>query len=96
MSETKGRLIEFYGSECHYCHFMEPLVERLEREAGVEITRLEVWHDRENKRELGRYAFEISTACGGGIGVPAFYNENTGEALCGAQPYEELKRWALA
>ena len=96
MSESKNRLIEFYGEECHWCVHMAPVIERLEKDEGVEVTRLEVWHDRENKRELGQHAYEISSACGGGIGVPAFYNEKTGEALCGAQSYDELKRWALA
>jgi hypothetical protein len=73
---------------------MDPLIERLEREEGLSITRLEVWHNSQNaalmreveKDEEGR-AF-----CGG---VPFFYNERTGKKICGEATYEELKKWAL-
>lgn len=41
-------LIKFYGQECGYCHQMEPLDEKLEKELGVELERLEVWHNEEN------------------------------------------------
>ena len=30
-----GDLIEFYGTECHFCVLMAPLVERLVKEEGV-------------------------------------------------------------
>jgi thiol-disulfide isomerase/thioredoxin len=88
------RLIEFYGTECVHCRKMDPLIERLEREEGVQLTRLEVWHNSQNaaymekvdRDERGRRFCE---------GVPFFYNEKTGKKLCGAVSYEELKKWAL-
>ncbi len=88
------RLIEFYGTECVHCRKMDPLIDRLEREEGVKITRLEVWHNSQNaaymkdvdKDEKG------GSVCGG---VPFFYNEKTGKKICGASTYEKLKEWAL-
>lgn len=88
------RLIEFYGTECVHCREVDPLIERLEKEEGVKVTRLEVWHNSENaalmkkldKDEKGR------TFCGG---VPFFYNEKTGKKICGSTSYEKLREWAL-
>lgn len=82
-------LLFFYGTECPHCHRMDPLVERLEQEEKVKVTRLEVWHDEANAKILedldrGR--------CGG---VPFFFNRKTGAWLCGEVPYEKLKAWAL-
>ena len=96
MSDDGRRLIEFYGDECTYCVAVAPIVEQVEKDTGKHVTRLEVWHDRENKKVFGKYAHEVAHACGGSLGVPAFYNEKTGEALCGYQPYEEILRWATA
>lgn len=91
----EGRIIEFYGTECPHCHEMEPLIERLERETPVKITRLEVWHNEENRHLMQHHAAPILRACGGVLGVPAFYNERTRKALCGEQAYEDLRAWAL-
>lgn len=88
------RLIEFYGTECGHCKKMDPLVERLENEEGVKITRLEVWHDSQNAAlmaELDRDE-KGQTFCGG---VPFFYNEKTGKKICGTTDYDKLKVWAL-
>ena len=90
-----GSLLEFYGQECAPCIRMMPIVERLERDTGIKLKKLEVWHDQENKRVMGRYWNQLASACGGVLGVPAFYNEKTGEALCGEQSYDRLKSWAL-
>lgn len=50
-------LIKFYGQECGFCHQMEPMDERLEKELGVKLERLEAWHNEETKVVL----------CGGSI-----------------------------
>ena len=83
------RLIDFYGTECLHCHDMDPLVERLEKELKVKVTKIEVWHNAKNA-ELLRRLDKIN--CGG---VPFFYNEKTGKAICGTCDYETLKKWAL-
>ena len=84
-----GDLIEFYGTECHFCVQMAPLVERLEKEEGITLDKIEVWHNQANARMF----MEIDKGrCGG---VPFFYNKKTGKFICGAADYDELKKWAL-
>jgi hypothetical protein len=70
------------------------LVNLLKEELGVEIVELEVWHNEENAQLMRRYSEVISKACGGDLGVPAFYNEKTGKALCGKVTIEKLRNWA--
>jgi len=82
-------LMEFYGTECSNCRSMEPLIQRLQDEEGVEIARLEVWHNQQNAKLLQQYD---QGRCGG---VPFFYNTRTGEWLCGAVSYDRLRAWAL-
>jgi thiol-disulfide isomerase/thioredoxin len=81
-------LQEFFGTECPHCRTMEPLIERVEKELGVKIERFETWHDTANdaKRAEADNGF-----CGG---VPFFVNTESKQKLCGAVPYETLKKWA--
>lgn len=89
------RLLMFTGRECPHCVRMVPVVAEVEREIGRPIEQLEVWHDEENAQLMGQtYGEDLREACGGVLGVPAFYNEATGEALCGEQEKDELLRWA--
>jgi thiol-disulfide isomerase/thioredoxin len=82
-------LLMFYGTECTHCHEMMPLVDKLEKEEGVKVEKVETWHDSANKKKLeSTPGFED---CGG---VPFFYNEKTKESMCGSGPYEKLKKWA--
>jgi thiol-disulfide isomerase/thioredoxin len=82
-------LLQFYGTECIHCHEMEPLVERLEKEEGVTIKKLEVWHNAQNAETMRQYD---KGYCGG---VPFFYNTRTGKWICGSTSYEKLREWAL-
>ena len=86
--KTGGRLLEFYGTECVHCREMDPIIERVEKETKVKITRLETWHNSANAKLLEE--------CDNGFcgGVPFFYNEKTGEKLCGEVPYDKLLKWA--
>ena len=95
MSESAGRLIWFSGRECPHCRRLRPTVEQMQAETGVNITELEVWHNEENARVMRGYGEAIKNACGGDLGVPAFYNEKTGKAICGMVTLEKLKSWAL-
>ncbi|MBP6884927.1 MAG: hypothetical protein KBC17_03880 [Candidatus Pacebacteria bacterium] len=81
-------LISFYGRECPHCITMEPLVEKLKKEAGVAVERLEVWHNEENMKKLESFDKGV---CGG---VPYFYNTETGKSICGEATIDELKEWA--
>ncbi len=67
---------------------MEPLVERLEDEAGVKVARIEVWHNDANAQRMRQYD---KNYCGG---VPFFFNTKTGKWICGEADYERLKKWA--
>lgn len=76
----------FYSDNCEPCVVMEPLVQRLEKEEGVKVERLEVWYNEKNKALLEKYA-GVST-------IPFFYNEATGKKIVGETDYESLKKWA--
>ncbi len=91
----ESRLIMFFGTECVHCHEMFPLVEQLEREKGIKVERLEVWHDDKNAALLNELDKdeEGNEICGG---VPFFVNEKTGKKVCGSMSYEKLKQWAGA
>ncbi|HAY23035.1 thioredoxin domain-containing protein [Desulfobacca acetoxidans] len=83
-----SHLLEFFGTECVHCKTLEPLIERLEEELGVSVTRLEVWHNQANATLLKSYDQGF---CGG---VPFFYNTRTRQWLCGTVSYEALRQWA--
>ena len=89
----EDRLIEFYGTECVHCKDMVPLIERLNKENGIKITRLEVWHDSNNAKLLKEVDKDEqgNEFCGG---VPFFFNEKTGKKICGNTSFEKLKAWA--
>jgi len=46
-----NHLLEFFGTECPHCISMHELVERLEKEEGIKIESLEVWHNPETKND---------------------------------------------
>lgn len=81
-------LLEFYGTECPHCVRMQPLIEQLEKEEGLVITRYETWHNAENVQKMKEYDTGL---CGG---VPFFFNTDTGKHICGGTDYETLKQWA--
>jgi hypothetical protein len=63
-------------------------VEKLEKEEGIKVESLEVWHNAENEKRLLEIDKEF---CGG---VPFFYNLKTNKWICGEENYENLKTWA--
>lgn len=91
---AQGRLLAFTGTECTHCRRMEPVVAEVERQTRKHIQRLEVWHDLANAAVMRQYADALRVACGGLLGVPAFYNEETGTALCGEVDFDTLSAWA--
>lgn len=93
MSE-KNRLIWFSGRECVHCKRLRPLIEEIQEETDIEITELEVWHNDENAQLMREHGDVIKKACGGELGVPAFYNERTGKAICGMVSREKIEEWA--
>ena len=87
--QKEFHLVEFYGAECSHCRTMEPLVARCQEEEGVDIVKLEVWHNEQNANLMKQYD---QGKCGG---VPFFYNVKTAKWLCGSVSYDRLKEWAL-
>jgi len=81
-------LIEFYGTECPHCKDMEPLIARLEKETGLTIERLEVWHNSKNAKLMEQFDKGF---CGG---VPFFFNKKNGKWICGSTTYDKFKAWA--
>ena len=88
-----GRLIMFSGTECVHCKEMNPLVEKMEKELKVKVTKIEVWHNADNAKHMKEVDKdnEGNEFCGG---VPFFYNEKTGKKICGNTSFEKLKAWA--
>jgi len=82
-------LIEFYGTECVHCREMDPQVSKLEKEEGIKVEKLEVWHSADNLNVMREFD---KGYCGG---VPFFYNKKTKKWICGSTSYEKLKEWAL-
>jgi len=81
-------LLEFYGQECPHCLAMDELVGKLEKEEGVQVERIEVWHNAVNARRLAQIDKNL---CGG---VPFFFNTGNNQWVCGEASYEELRQWA--
>ena len=88
-----GRLLMFSGRECVHCKEMDPIVQKLEKGSNIKITKMEVWHDSNNKKLMEQCDKdeEGNEFCGG---VPFFYNENTKKKICGNTSFEKLKAWA--
>jgi len=81
-------LLMFFGTECSHCHEMDPLLDRLEEELNVTVEKLEVWHNAANAKRMQELD---DGSCGG---VPFFFNEKSGKALCGSVSFDKLKAWA--
>jgi len=83
-------LLYFMGRECVHCRVMKPLIEKLEKEEGVKLKEIEVWHNEANARLMQQIDRGF---CGG---VPFFFNIKTGKWICGSTSYDKLKQWALS
>jgi len=88
------RLLEFTGTECTHCKELKPHLKKLEKEEGIKVITLEVWHDKENFEFMKSVDKDKdgNVFCGG---VPFLFNEKTGERICGVVDYDKLKGWAL-
>ena len=96
--EYHGRMDEknvvmFYGETCPYCQAIIPVVERLEREDGIAVERLEVWHNPENEKRMEALRYLYDEVCEGNMVVPSFHDPRTNRLLCNPGSYERLKEW---
>ncbi len=88
------KLVMFHGRECPHCRKMMPLVDKMIAEEGIEIEKLEVWHDEKNADTMRSYREVITPKCGGQLRVPTFLNTETNDVECGELEYEKLVGWA--
>jgi len=86
------KILMFHGRECPHCRVMHPVVDKLVDE-GCNIEKLEVWHDKNNAGKMRELSGIITTACGGDLAVPAFFDEEGNRAVCGEISYADLKKW---
>ena len=89
-----SRFIMFHGRECPHCRKMMPIVEELEKAAGIAFDKREVWHSEENANLMRSLREVIAPKCGGQLKTPTFLNEATNDVVCGEVSYEKLKEWA--
>ncbi|MQY57460.1 hypothetical protein GH140_04610, partial [bacterium] len=66
--------IMFWARECPHCKNMMPLVDRLIDEEGIEIEKLEIWHNEENADLMRSYKDVIAPKCGGQLRTPTFFD----------------------
>ena len=85
-------IIMFHGRECPHCQAMLLIVDKLIKE-GINIEKLEVWHDEKNAKAMREYSEVIKKACGGDLGVPVFVDKENNRAICGETSYSALKEW---
>ena len=88
------KLILFHARECPHCRKMMPFVDKLEKEEGIALEKLEVWHDEKNADLMRSYKPILAPKCGGQLRTPTFFNTETNDVMCGEVPYEILKEWA--
>jgi hypothetical protein len=87
-------LLMFIGTECHYCEGMRLLVAKLVYETGLTLEERDTWKKQSDYRLLENYQDSIGDKdC---VGIPFFYNTDTGSYLCGEVSYKKLKAWATA
>ena len=87
--------IMFWARECPHCKKMMPLVDKLEKETGIKLEKLEIWHNEKNADLMRSYRSVIAPKCGGQLRTPTFFNTETEDVICGEVEYEKLKEWAL-
>ena len=88
-------IIFFHGEDCPHCARMRPIVDKIEKEIGCKVIRLEVWYNDKNAEKMRKYADIISEAGNGDLGVPAFVDVKNNEALVGEQTEKDLKKWLM-
>jgi len=80
-------LLEFHSDNCDFCDQMEPVLQRLEKDLDTKIRRINIMRRKEFGSLLEVVGFD---ECGT---LPFYYNRRTGQAICGATSYLNLKRW---
>ena len=80
-------LLEFHTENNDHCEQMEPVVQRLEDDLKTKVKRINVFHRKEYMYLLESIGFDE------GGQLPFYYNRRTGQAVCGATTYANLRKW---
>ena len=92
----KKKIIEFYGGGCPDCTLISPAVDRLEKEEAIEVEKLEVWSNEQNKKKMEGLKELYLTECKDNFAVPSFYDPESHRLLCQPLSYAILKAWVFA
>jgi hypothetical protein len=71
---------------------MRERLDKIEHELQIPVKRFEVWHNKENMDRVESLERDGKAKV---LGIPFFYNTQTGGYLCGEVSYVKLKAWAL-
>jgi len=82
-------LLEFHSDQTEYKDEMEPVLKRVEDDLDTKIRRINIFRRREFMGVLEQIGHD---ECGQ---LPFYYNRRTGQAVCGATSYMNLRRWAV-
>lgn len=93
---NRKKIIEFYGGGCHDCIGIAPAVAKLEKEEGVIVEKLEVWHNEKNRKRMEALQPLYDKECGGNLSVPSFYDEDGQKLICEPVVYQELYDWVFS
>lgn len=83
--KDKCYLMEFHHDDCDHAEQMEPVVRRLEEDLDTDVRRINISRRREFQALLHAVGHD---ECGS---FPFYYNRRTGQAVCGATSYLNLK-----
>ena len=84
--EDNSYLMEFHHDGCDHAEQMEPVLQRLEEDLDTKIRRINVSRRKEFFQLLHAVGHD---ECGS---FPFYYNRRTGQAVCGATSYMNLRR----
>jgi hypothetical protein len=73
-------IVLFYGQGCPHCKDVEDFIAQNKIEDKVQITRLEVWYNKNNAALLAEVATQKCGITSSQVGVPFLYDPPSGEA----------------
>ena len=91
----KKKIIEFYGGECPDCTLIAPSVDKLEKEDGIDVEKVEVWNNKENKKRMESLQELYNKECKGNFSLPSFYDPESHRLICEPLSYEVLRAWVF-
>lgn len=80
-------LLEFHHDNCDHAEQMEPVLQRLEEDLDTKVRRININRRKEFFSLLSSVGHD---ECGS---FPFYYNRRTGQAICGATSYSNLRSW---